>query len=77
MAGNQRETLPAPSKGCQMVPKGCQFTIPYGLMGTPLKVQVGFCEPPPPQKKKTSWWLNQPSEKYARQIGNHLPQKSG
>ena len=52
MAGNQRETLPAPSKGCQMVPKGCQFTIPYGLMGTPLKVQVGFCEPPPPKKKK-------------------------
>ena len=20
--------IPAPSKGCQMVPKGCQFTIP-------------------------------------------------
>ena len=23
-----------------MVPKGCQFTIPHGLIGTPLKVQV-------------------------------------
>ena len=23
-----------------MVPKGCQFTIPWGLIGTPLKVQV-------------------------------------
>ena len=32
--------IPAPSKGCQMVPKGCQFTIPWGLIGTPLKVQV-------------------------------------
>ena len=33
-------SIPASSKGCQMVPKGCQFTIPYGLIGTPLKVQV-------------------------------------
>ncbi len=24
--------------GCQMVPKGCQFTIRWGLIGTPLKV---------------------------------------
>ena len=31
---------PAPSKGCQMVPKRCQFTIPTGLIGTPLKVLV-------------------------------------
>ena len=35
--------VPAPSKGCQMVPKGCQFTIPEGLIGTPLKVQVYIC----------------------------------
>ena len=32
--------LPAPSKGCQMVPKGCQFTIRQGLIGTPWKVLV-------------------------------------
>ena len=25
-----------------MVPKGCQFTIPWGLIGTPLKVQVYY-----------------------------------
>ena len=25
-----------------MVPKGCQFTIPWGLSGTPLKVQVYY-----------------------------------
>ena len=29
-----------PSKECQMVPKGCQFTIPSGLIGTPWKVLV-------------------------------------
>ena len=26
-------SIPAPSKGCHMVPKGCQFTIPQGLIG--------------------------------------------
>ena len=30
---------PAPSKGCQMVAQGCQLTISWGLIGTPLKVQ--------------------------------------
>ena len=34
-----KNTEPAPSEGCQMVPKGCQFTIPWALIGTPLKVQ--------------------------------------
>ena len=30
-----------PSKGCQMVPKGCRFTIPYRVfVGTPFKVLV-------------------------------------
>ena len=33
---------PAPSKGCQMVPKGYQISIPQGLIGTPLKVQGGI-----------------------------------
>ena len=32
--------IPAPSKGCQMVPEGYQFSILLGLIGTPLKVQV-------------------------------------
>ena len=33
--------IPEPSKGCQMVPKGCQFTIPYRVfVGTPFKVLV-------------------------------------
>ena len=34
--------IPGPSKGCHMVPKGCQFTIPYGSIGTPWKVLVGW-----------------------------------
>ena len=29
---------PGPSKGCQMVPKGCQSTIPLCLIGTPWEV---------------------------------------
>ena len=33
--------VPGPSKVCQMVPKGCQFTIPSGLIGTLWKVLVG------------------------------------
>ena len=33
-------SIPAPSKGCHMVPKGCQFTIPPCLIGIPLKVLV-------------------------------------
>ena len=32
--------IPGPSKGCQMVAKGCQFNIPWGLIGTPWKVLV-------------------------------------
>lgn len=33
--------IPEPSKGCQMVPKGCHFTIPYRVfVGTPFKVLV-------------------------------------
>ena len=28
-------------KGCQIVPKGCQLSIPLGLIGTPLKVLAG------------------------------------
>ena len=34
--------LPGPSKGCQMVPKGCQFTIRLDLIGTLWKVLVGW-----------------------------------
>ena len=30
--------LPGPCKGWQVVIKGCQFTIPQGLIGTPWKV---------------------------------------
>ncbi len=29
-----------PSTGCQMVPKGCEFTILWGVIGTPWKVMV-------------------------------------
>ena len=29
-----RWSIPGPSKGCQMVPKGCQFIVPLGLIGT-------------------------------------------
>ena len=32
--------LPGPFKGCQMVAKGCQFILPWGLIGTPWKVLV-------------------------------------
>ena len=32
--------IPTPSKGCEMLPKECQFTILQGLIGTPLKVLV-------------------------------------
>lgn len=31
--------LPGPSQGYQLVPKGCQFTIPFGFKrGTPSKM---------------------------------------
>ena len=39
-AKSQALNIPRPSKGCQMVPKGCQFTIPWGFIGTPWKVLV-------------------------------------
>ena len=34
--------IPGPSKGCPMVPTGCQFTNPQGLIGTPWKVLVSI-----------------------------------
>ena len=35
--------IPGLYQGCQIVPKGCQFTIPSGLiLGAPLKVLVYF-----------------------------------
>ena len=35
--------LPGPFKGCQMVAKGCQFILPWDLIGTPWKVLVPTC----------------------------------
>ena len=36
--------IPGPSKGCQMVHKGCRLTIPEGLIDTPWKVHLQmFC----------------------------------
>ena len=39
---NMKQFIPGPSKGCQMVAKGCQFNIPWGLLGTHWKVLVWF-----------------------------------
>ena len=44
------QNIPGPSKGCQMVATGCQFTIPYGLLGTPWKVLVNM------HLKKNCWF---------------------
>ena len=57
-----------------------QRSFPYRVvqLGQPLPLPKRESTKKPGEKNTTGWWLSfNPSEKYARQIGNHLPQFSG